>query len=125
MDLKIDSKFPLIMGILNCTPDSFYSKSCLHGANDIIQQASKMLSDGATIFDIGGCSTRPNATFPTNEEEWKRLRPSLEILRNTFPNIPISVDTFRTEIAKRSIEEFEVEIINDISGGEEEGMFPL
>lgn len=112
----IDLSTPKVMGILNITPDSFYDG----GKNDsdqlIIDKVQKMLSDGATFIDIGAYSSKPNAAFVSEEEELRRIIPIIELLVKIFPEILISVDTFRSEVAKVSIESG-ASIINDIASG--------
>lgn len=102
------------MAIGNVTPDSFYAASRV---TDITSWAEKVLSEGAHILDIGGCSTRPGSTPVEQEEEWRRLEPALKDLRAAFPDASLSLDTFRPEIARRALEQFGPMIINDISGG--------
>ncbi|MDO4880988.1 MAG: dihydropteroate synthase [Capnocytophaga sp.] len=107
---------PKIMGILNTTPDSFYSKSRI-SEKDLLNTTEKMLHEGATFIDIGGYSSRPNADEVTEAEEIQRVVPAIEKLTHYFPDIQISVDTFRSEVARLSIEAGAT-IINDISAGE-------
>jgi len=115
---------PLIMGILNITPDSFYHGSRLMDTEDILKSASEMISEGADILDIGAYSSRPGSDGIPAEEEMQRLETALEIIRKTHPDILISVDTFRPEIASRVVNDFNVNMINDISGGDmDTGMF--
>lgn len=102
------------MAIGNVTPDSFYAASRV---TDICSWAEEVLSQGADILDIGGCSTRPGSTPVEQEEEWRRLEPALKALRAAFPDASLSLDTFRPEIARRALEQFGPMIINDISGG--------
>lgn len=102
---------PAVMAIINATPDSFYSGARNGGA----RQIESALADGADILDIGGCSTRPGAPFASADEEWARLEPVLKIARNMTVK-PISVDTFRADIARRALGAG-ADIINDISGG--------
>lgn len=109
---------PLVMGILNITPDSFYAESRKQTEASIEERIQAILSEGGSIIDIGGYSTRPNAEEITPGEEMRRLETALRILDTHYPDVPISVDTFRAEIAKRCVEEYGVAIINDISGGE-------
>lgn len=109
---------PQVMGILNVTPDSFFPDSRAKDAEDVLRRAKKMVAEGATILDIGGCSTRPGSKAPSEEEEWQRLFPGLEAVRKALPEVPLSVDTFRAVVARRCVLEFGVEIINDISGGD-------
>lgn len=107
---------PVVMGILNATPDSFYQHH--EGAEDIRMRTRQILSEGATILDVGACSTRPGYTPPDEKEEMRRLREALTIVRNEAPKAIVSVDTFRAEVAKMCVEEFGVQIVNDISGGD-------
>ena len=105
------------MAIGNVTPDSFYSGSRLGDTSDVVAWARGALADGADLLDIGGCSTRPGCTFASEEEEWARVAPALEALREALPEAALSLDTFRPEIARRALEQFGPMIINDISGG--------
>ena len=107
---------PVVMGILNATPDSFYQHH--EGAEVIRLRTRQMLSEGAAIVDVGACSTRPGYTPPDEKEEMRRLREALTIVRNEAPKAIVSVDTFRAEVAKMCVEEFGVQIVNDISGGD-------
>lgn len=114
---------PLIMGILNITPDSFYTKSRYNETDTIAARAKEIVSEGGDIIDIGAYSSRPGAKDVSEEEELERLSKGLNIIRNIFPGIPISVDTFRATIAKEAVEKFGADIINDISGGADPEMF--
>ena len=105
------------MGILNATPDSFYADSRQQTEEDIASCCAQMLSDGAAIIDVGGCSTRPGGEVASEAEEMKRLRMALEIIRREQPQAVISVDTFRPDVARMAVEEFGADIINDVSGG--------
>lgn len=105
------------MAIGNVTPDSFYAASRLSSAAAVVAWARQAIADGADILDIGGCSTRPDSTPASAEEEWQRLEPALAALREALPAARLSLDTFRPEIAQRAIETFGPMIINDISGG--------
>lgn len=114
---------PKIMGILNATPDSFYEKSRLATEMSILNKAEKMLVEGAHFLDIGGFSTRPNAQEVTEEEELKRVIPFVEKISNAFPEALISIDTFRSKVARKAIMAG-ASIINDVSGGQaDEAMF--
>lgn len=108
---------PVVMAILNATPDSFVASTRLCSESDIIKTAEKSLDNGATILDIGGYSTRPGGEAVPVEEEWKRVKMAVGIIRCRFPEVILSVDTFRAEIARRSVLEYGVNIINDVSGG--------
>jgi len=112
--LTIDK--PLVMGILNITPDSFYDGGFYVSEIDQIKQTEKMLEEGADIIDIGAVSTRPGAKEVSKEEELKKIVSVIELLLKNFPKIIISVDTYRADIAKNAIESG-AKIINDISGG--------
>jgi dihydropteroate synthase len=119
----IDLTVPKLMGILNITPDSFYEGSRFTELDKILAQAEKMLNEGATFLDIGGHSTRPGATPVSEEEEKKRVLPTIEGILKHFPEALISVDTFRASIAKESIELGAV-MVNDVSGGDlDDNMF--
>jgi dihydropteroate synthase len=119
----VDLTTPLVMGILNVTQDSFFRESRATSENDIIGRAETMLEEGAAIIDIGGYSTRPSAKVIDIEEESASVLAALQILTKRFPGIIISVDTFRSEVAKRAVE-YGASIINDVSGGTlDENMF--
>ena len=107
-----------VMGILNVTPDSFYSGSRMQTEEEIAARARQILDEGASIIDIGAYSSRPNAEHISAEEEMRRLRTGLEILNRNHPEAIISVDTFRAEVAERCVKEYGVAIINDIAAGE-------
>jgi dihydropteroate synthase len=107
---------PLVMGILNLTPDSFYDGGAYKNEFAVIKRIKTMLEEGADIIDLGAYSSRPNATHISKEEELKRLLPVLKLIVKEFPKALLSIDTFRSEVAKRSIAEG-AHIINDISGG--------
>jgi dihydropteroate synthase len=107
---------PIVMGILNITPDSFYSGSRMEDTDTALQMASKMLEEGATIIDIGGQSTRPGSTRLLAEEELKRVLPVIESIHKNFPDAFISVDTYQASVAEQAVAAG-ASIINDISGG--------
>ncbi len=107
---------PLIMAIVNVTPDSFYDGGKYSGMSDVFYDVEEKIKNGADIIDIGAASSRPNAPEISAEEEWKRLEKPLLEIRKKFPEIFISVDTYRSRIAKKSAE-LGADIINDISGG--------
>ncbi len=109
---------PLVMGIVNVTPDSFYADSRKEGEAAIDARIQQILAEGGDLIDLGGYSSRPDAAEVTPEEEMRRLEVALRILNQHYPEVPVSVDTFRADIARRCVEEFGVAIINDISGGE-------
>ena len=112
----VDLSEPLIMGILNVTPDSFYDGGRYNTLDKAKIRIEKMIEDGVSIIDIGGCSTRPGSEMINQEEEWSRICDVIKICSSKYHNLIISVDTFRSEIAKRSFDEG-ANIINDISGG--------
>ena len=112
----IDLSTPKVMGILNVTPNSFYDGGKHKEINSIIHQVNKMLSEGADFIDIGAYSSKPSAEFVSEEEEIKRLVPIVKSLVETFPNIILSVDTFRAQVAKASVEHG-VAMVNDIAAG--------
>ncbi len=112
----IDFETPKVMGILNVTPDSFYEDSRDTSPDALLKKAEVMLDEGATFLDVGGYSSRPGATDISPDEELKRVLPALEILLKNFPKALISVDTFRSVVAERSIEAGAV-MVNDISAG--------
>lgn len=111
----VDLSTPIVMGILNATPDSFYRPDS-SDMDGLLKLAEKMIQDGAGILDIGGMSSRPGARQISVEEEYGRLIPVLELIRKTFPEAILSVDTYRSEIGKAALEAG-AHIINDISGG--------
>lgn len=113
----LELREPQIMGILNVTPDSFYSDSRTPDEAHIAERVRQMMDEGADMIDIGGYSSRPGADDVTPEEEMDRLRRGLRIVRKLYPEVPVSVDTFRADVARMCIEEEGADIINDISGG--------
>jgi dihydropteroate synthase len=120
----LDFQQPRIMGILNITPDSFYQGSRLMDPEGILQSATEMISEGADILDIGAYSSRPGSGGIPAKEEIRRLEMALDVIRKVHPDILLSVDTFRPEIASRVVNDYDVNIINDISGGDmDPGMF--
>lgn len=108
---------PKIMGILNVTPDSFYAESRTSDEEHIAARVQQLMDDGADMIDIGGYSSRPGADDVSPEEEMNRLRRGLRVVRRLYPEVPISVDTFRADVARMCVEEEDADIINDISGG--------
>ena len=112
----LDLSTPAIMGILNLTDDSFYDGGQHNSIKKALLQTEKMLDDGAKIIDIGAYSSRPKAKHISHDEEWQRLEKTLQIINKEFPQAILSVDTFRSEIARRSIDNG-ADIINDISAG--------
>lgn len=114
----IDTSNPIVMAIINSTPDSFYSGSRHSSKEEVKKSAEKAINEGASILDIGGYSTRPGAPEVTEQEEIDRVCMALEAIREDWPKIPVSVDTFRSSVAKISVKEFKADIINDVYGGE-------
>ena len=108
---------PAVMGILNFTPDSFFSGSRAMSAYDIERRVETMLTQGVDIIDIGACSTRPGAEPVADDEETARLSRGMEIVRRLAPDIPVSVDTFRASVARSAVTTMGCDIVNDISGG--------
>lgn len=115
--LELDLTTPVVMGILNVTPDSFFDGGKYNTSESALLRAEQMVGEGAVILDLGAASSRPGAAQPSSEEEWGRLRPVLEEVRGAFPSVIISIDTYRSEIAQRAIDRG-ANIINDIFGGE-------
>ena len=110
----VDLSEPQVMGILTVTPDSFFAGSRKQTEQEITKRARQIADEGATMIDIGGCSTRPNAELPTEAEEMERLRFGLTIVRHELPEFVVSVDTFRPDVARMAVEEFGADIINDV-----------
>ena len=122
MDLRV----PRVMGVINITPDSFYDGSRYSDAGSIVSAARRMIDEGADIIDVGGYSSRPGAKNISAEEEKARVLGAIRLISSEMPEAVISVDTFRSEIAREAISECGADIINDISGGEADpGMFQL
>lgn len=113
--LSLDA--PLVMGILNVTPDSFYATSRQQTEDAVARRADEMVAEGADIIDVGGCSTRPGGAPATEAEEMTRLRMALGVVTLRHPDAVVSVDTFRPEVARMAVEEFGAAIINDVSEG--------
>ncbi len=108
---------PWVMGIINITPDSFYSGSRVNDEHVLIERVGRMLDDGADVLDIGACSTRPGSESVDAQGEMARLDWALTAIRRAFPDAILSVDTYRAEVARRCVAEWGVDIINDISAG--------
>lgn len=113
----LDLSEPQVMGILNVTPDSFYSGSRKQTEDEIESRVRQIIGEGASIIDIGAYSSRPNADDVSPSEEMERLRKGLTVIQRVAPNTIVSVDTFRADVAKMCVEEYGVGIVNDISGG--------
>lgn len=117
-DSDLDLSQPQVMTIVNVTDDSFFAGSRTIDKSAIVSRVQQALVEGATMFDVGGYSSRPGAKELSVEEEWNRVRIGLQAVRSVSEGVPVSVDTFRSEVARRAVEEFGELIINDISAGE-------
>ncbi len=113
----MDLSTPQVMGILNVTPDSFYSGSRKQTEMEIAQRANQIIEEGGSIIDVGAFSTRPGADEVSEEEEGRRLKFALDIVRREQPDAAVSVDTYRPTLARKCIEEWGADIINDVSEG--------
>ncbi len=113
---------PVVMGILNTTPDSFYAESRVAAVDTALAQAEQMLADGAAMLDVGGYSTRPGAAEVSEGEEMARIVPMIEAITKHFPGAIVSVDTFRASVAEAAVQAGAV-MVNDVSGGTDEQMF--
>lgn len=113
----VDLSQPKVMGILNVTPDSFYSGSRKQTEQEIAARANQIVEEGGAFIDVGAFSTRPGATEVDEAEEARRLKWALDIVRREQPDVPLSVDTYRPSVARRCIEEWGADIINDVSEG--------
>lgn len=114
---EIDFTIPIVMGIVNVTPDSFYDGGKMTNEKVLLSSVEEMVNDGVSILDIGGVSTKPGALQVSTKTELERLLPAVTAIRKNFPTIPISIDTFRSWVAVRIIDEIGPVIVNDISGG--------
>lgn len=114
---NFDLSTPIVMGIVNLTPDSFFWGNRLTSDYSVLKCAEKVVVNGGSIVDVGGYSTRPGAEFISSDEEIKRLSEGLEVILKRFPDIIISVDTFRANVAKYVVDNYNVAMINDVSGG--------
>lgn len=113
-----DLTTPMVMGILNVTPDSFFQGSRKQSEKEIVNRCRQIINEGGSIIDVGAQSTTPSSDLITASVEAERLMPALNLIRREFPDVIISVDTFYSDVAKQSVEEYGVNIINDISGGQ-------
>lgn len=120
----VDLSSPLVMGIINITPDSFYKGSRYEGEKEIIEKAEKIFKEGGSIIDVGGYSSRPGANDISEEDETARIVPAIKSIKKEIPDVFISVDTFRSNVARKALESGAC-IVNDISGGEDPAMFSL
>lgn len=108
---------PWVMGIVNVTPDSFYADSRTFDSQSIYNRIADLIEQGADAIDIGGYSSRPGAADVSAQEEYSRLASALEIIRKHFPDTIVSIDTFRADVARKCVSDWQADIINDISGG--------
>jgi dihydropteroate synthase len=113
----LDLNIPVVMGIINVTPDSFFKGSRFTTEEKILERASEIIAEGGKIIDIGAISTRPGARMIDLVEEWARLESALQIIRKKLPDEIISVDTFRSEIVRRAFSTYQIGMVNDISAG--------
>ena len=114
---QIDLSIPVVMGIVNITPDSFYDGGKMEDEATMLKAVEEMIREGVGIIDVGAVSTRPGAENVSTKQELGRLLPAVQAIRNNFPDIPISIDTFRSWVAVRVVDEVGPIIVNDISGG--------
>ena len=119
----VDLGQPMVMGIMNVTPDSFFADSRVQSEEAIRNRANQIIAEGAKIIDVGACSTRPGGEVVSEEEEMRRLAFALPIIREAQPDAIISIDTFHASIARRTVEEFGADIINDVEEGKDPDMF--
>ena len=115
---------PRVMGILNATPDSFYAASRQQTEQAIATRVEEILSQGGAIIDVGACSTRPGGNMVSEQEEQQRLRQALTIVRREAPEAVVSIDTFRSDVARMAVEEFGADMINDVGSGMADGEKP-
>ena len=121
----LDLSEPKVMGILNATPDSFFVDSRKQTEREIAERTDEIVAQGGTFIDVGAYSTRPGALEVSVEEEMERMRMALSVVRRVQPDVPLSIDTFRADVAKMAVEEFGADIINDVSEGADETMFRM
>lgn len=121
----IDLSHPQVMGIVNATADSFYAPSRTLEPDAIAARTRQLLDEGASLIDVGACSTRPGSQPVDAATEWTHLQVALRAVREVDGQVPVSVDTFRADVAEEAEREFGALIVNDISGGEDARMFPL
>lgn len=107
---------PRVMGIVNVTPDSFFADSRQQTDDAVARRVEQVLAEGAAIVDVGACSTRPGGQPVSEDEEWKRLSMALAIVRRVAPESVVSIDTYRPQVARRAVEEYGADIINDVGG---------
>lgn len=116
-DKLMDLSSPKVMGILNVTPDSFYDGGLYARESSLLKQVEKMVVDGADFIDIGGYSSRPGAEDISIAEEWKRVGPAIQSIKKEFPSVLLSIDTFRSQVAQKAVDEG-CDMVNDISAGQ-------
>ena len=121
----LELREPQVMGILNATPDSFFADSRKQTEREIAERADEIVAQGGTFIDVGAYSTRPGAAEVSVQEEMDRMRMALSVVRRVQPDVPLSIDTFRADVAKMAVEEFGADIINDVSEGADEAMFRM
>jgi dihydropteroate synthase len=117
-------KTPIVMGVLNCTDDSFYAGSRYNDDTEVVVRASQILTEGAAIIDLGAVSTRPGATYLDAGTEYMKIKKYLKLIMKYIPHAKVSVDTFRANVAEMAIGEGAA-FINDVSGGEDEKIFEV
>lgn len=118
----VNLQSPRVMAIINITPNSFYSHSCVK-SSEVLSKVTNAIEQGADIIDIGACSTRPGVQLVSESEEWERLSNALKVVREHYPHIVVSIDTWRASIAEQAIKDYAVDIVNDVSGGFDADMF--
>jgi dihydropteroate synthase len=120
IDALFRCESPMVMGILNVTPDSFFSDSRCASQEEILLRVTQMVAEGADCLDVGGCSTRPGSDTVPEEEEFRRMDAALRVVCRHFPELPLSVDTFRASVVQRLFDRYGAFIVNDISAGEDD-----
>ena len=121
----MDLSEPVVMGILNATPDSFFAGSRMQTEREIAERANEIVAQGGRMIDVGAYSTRPGATEVSEQEEMARMKTALAVVRREQPEAAVSIDTFRLDVARMAVEEYGADIINDVSEGEAPQMFRM
>lgn len=121
----MDLSEPVVMGILNATPDSFFAGSRMQTEREIAERANEIVAQGGRMIDVGAYSTRPGATEVSEQEEMARMKTALAVVRREQPEAAVSIDTFRPDVARMAVEEYGADIINDVSEGEAPQMFRM